>query len=90
MAKRGRDGVDEVQSLPLPSFSSLPDIAHDGIAPFLPDGDSKHDNRLRVSEVSRALYGSYGGALTCVFPAQERPVDWQPCCGGKGCLRQFA
>jgi len=44
---------------------SLPDIAHDGIASFLPDGDSKHGNRLWVSEVSRALLGSDGGALTC-------------------------
>lgn len=60
MAKRGRDG--EVQSLPRPSSSSLPDIAHDGIASFLPDGDSKHEYSLRVSEASRALLGSYGGS----------------------------
>ena len=63
MAKRGRDSVDEVQSLPRPSFSSPPDIAHDGIASFLPDGDDEHDNRLRVSEVSRALLGSLTEAV---------------------------
>jgi exosome complex component CSL4 len=30
----------------------LPDIAHHTIASFLPDGDKKKGNRLRISEVS--------------------------------------
>lgn len=63
MAQRRRD--EEFPALPAPSFTSLPDIAHGTIASFLPDGDSKENNRLRVSGVSRALLESYGGSLTC-------------------------
>ena len=59
MAKCGR--ADEL--LP-PSFTSLPDIAHHTIASFIPDGDTRICSRLRVSEVSHALFDSYGGGLT--------------------------
>ena len=62
MAKRGRD--DEVPPLPPPSFTALSGIVHVTIASFLPDGDSKKDSRLRVSEVSRAPLELYGGSLT--------------------------
>ncbi len=61
MAKRGCNGGDEAQPLPSASFSSLPDIAHDIIASFLPDGDYGQGNRLHVSEVSRSLRGFYDG-----------------------------
>lgn len=47
-----------------PSFLSLPDVAHASIAAFLPDGDSGTVSRLRLSEVSRAQFESYGGSLT--------------------------
>ena len=63
---------------PPPPFILLPDLAHATIASFLPDGnnkgvcadpldplgDIKTDNRLRVSEVCRALHDSYGGSVT--------------------------
>ena len=63
---RGPNAADQAPSLPTPSFTSLPDIAHATIASFLPDGDRRKDTRLRVSEVSRALLEAYGGSLTCV------------------------
>lgn len=66
MAKRGREADDEVPSLPPPSFIALPGVVHGTIASFLPDGDSKKDSRLRVSEVSRGLLEFYGGSLTSV------------------------
>jgi hypothetical protein len=67
MIRRGRDGDDEeVRHLDPPSFASLPDVAHDCIASFLPNGTEKKGNRLHVSEVSHALLELYGGSLTCV------------------------
>lgn len=50
----------------------MPDIAHAAIASFLPDGNYKKGNRLRFSEVSRALLVAYGGTLTC---ATLRNID---------------
>lgn len=47
-----------------PTFLSLPDIAHASIASFLPDGGTRGPNRLRVSEVSRTHFETYGGSLT--------------------------
>lgn len=66
---RGRGDEDDVQAQGAqpqqpPSFILLPDITHATIASFLPDGDNKKDNRLRVSEVSQALHDAYGGTLT--------------------------
>jgi hypothetical protein len=59
------DQDDEHSSQAAPaSFSSLPDIAHASIASFLPDGDERQASRLRLSEVSRTLFESYGGSLT--------------------------
>lgn len=66
-AKRGRDGDEEVQLPRPPYFYSLPDVAHGTIASFLSDGYDGGNNRLRVSEVSRRLYESYGGSLTRAF-----------------------
>jgi hypothetical protein len=63
MAEPGGDANAEVPSSPPPSFTSLPDVAHHTIASFLPDGDIRRDNRLRVSEVSRALFECYGVSL---------------------------
>lgn len=62
MAESGSDANAEVPSPP--SFTSLPDVAHHIIASFLPDGYMRRGNRLRVSEVSHALFDSYGGTLT--------------------------
>lgn len=58
-----RDDEHGSQAAPA-SFSSLPDIAHASIASFLQDGDAQQASRLRLSEVSRALFESYGGSLT--------------------------
>lgn len=67
MVKHGRDGdeEEEVQPVPPPTSSSLPDVAHNIISSFLPDGNALgKDGRLRVSEASRALLESYGDTLT--------------------------
>jgi hypothetical protein len=64
MAEPGRDANTEVPSSPPPSFTLLPDVAHHTIASFLPDKYMRTGNRLRVSEVYRALFDSYGGSLT--------------------------
>jgi hypothetical protein len=65
MAQRPGEEDDDVRIQPPPrlSFLSLPDIAHASIASFLPDGNETEDSRLSVSEVSRALFESYGGSL---------------------------
>lgn len=57
------------------SFLSLPDIAHNNIASFLPDGNGTEGSRLRVSEVSAALLDSYGGSLTQMFLQCGRGSD---------------
>jgi len=40
---------------------------HASIASFLPDGDERQASRLRLSEVSRTLFESYGGSLTKIW-----------------------
>jgi hypothetical protein len=64
MAQQHRQSHDEAPPPSPCSFTSLPDIAHGTIASFLPDGNTMTGNRLRVSEVSRALLMAYGGTLT--------------------------
>ena len=64
MAMIARGQAQPAQPQQPPSFIILPDIAHATIASSLPDGDKGTDNRLRVSEVSRALHEAYGGSLT--------------------------
>lgn len=64
MAEPDRHDDAEVLSLPPPSFTSLPDVAHGIIASFLPDGHNGPCNRLRVSEVSRALFEFHGASMT--------------------------
>lgn len=64
MTKHGREGGEEAPSLLPPSFTSMPDVAHSTIASFLPEGVGKKDSRLRVAEVLRALFESYGDSLT--------------------------
>lgn len=63
MSTRGQARRAQPQPPPSP-FILLPDLAHATMASFLPDGDDKQDNRLRVSEASRALRDSYGGSVT--------------------------
>ena len=65
MAVPGQINEGSVRSLQTPGLSllSLPAVIHRSIASFLPDGNKKHDSRLRVSEASRALLDFYGGSL---------------------------
>jgi len=68
--QRGREGDEAdipVQQLLGLSFLTLPDLAHDTIASFLPDGAwGTKCSRLRVSEVLHELLKFYGGTLTRV------------------------
>lgn len=58
------DSGAQAPASPVPSFLSLPDIAHASIASYLPDGDTRQASPLPLSEVSRAQLESYGGSLT--------------------------
>jgi hypothetical protein len=68
MAELGQESGEGIGIEPAPgsspSFLCLPDGIHYNIASFLPDGNKKNGSRLRASEVSPALRGSYGGSLT--------------------------
>jgi hypothetical protein len=57
-----RGNAVPAQSQPRLSLLSLPDIAHDNIAFFLPESSDDKDSRLRVAEASHALLEAYGGS----------------------------
>ncbi len=55
----------------LSKLESLPDIAHNLISTYLPDGD-EYCNRLSLSMVSKTMLELYGGTLT------EIVLEWEP------------
>lgn len=76
--QRGREDDKHelhVQSLPPPSFLSLPDIAHNSIASFL--RNDYEDSCFPAAEVSCALLELYGGCLTkmLICQAEGRSAD---------------